>query len=113
MLILHIIFKDVNRVIFKKFRITKTRIANRTEFCYTSHCDTPKERMNVMVSFDESRCKGCGLCVGACPKGIVAISKETMNQKGFHPARVTDDTLCINCGFCAEMCPDVVIRVEK
>ena len=24
--------------------------------------------------FNEERCKGCGLCVDACPKGIVAVS---------------------------------------
>jgi 2-oxoglutarate ferredoxin oxidoreductase subunit delta len=65
------------------------------------------------VSFDEDLCKGCGLCVGACPKKIVAITKEKMNAKGFHPARLTNADECIACGFCAVMCPDVAIRVEK
>ncbi|MDR1689908.1 MAG: 4Fe-4S binding protein [Clostridiales bacterium] len=65
------------------------------------------------VSFDTERCKGCSLCVGACPKKIVALSKEKMNSKGFHPAEITNQNACIACGFCAMMCPDVVIRVEK
>lgn len=65
------------------------------------------------VSFDIERCKGCALCVGACPKKIVVLSKDKMNAKGFHPAEVIDDEKCITCGFCATMCPDVVIRVEK
>jgi len=66
-----------------------------------------------MVSFDELRCKGCGLCVGACPKHILALSKDRMNAKGFHPACVTDLSECIACAFCAIMCPDAAIRVEK
>jgi 2-oxoglutarate ferredoxin oxidoreductase subunit delta len=65
------------------------------------------------VSFDENLCKGCGLCVGACPKGIVALSETRMNGKGFHPAGVTDLSKCIACAFCAVMCPDVAIMVEK
>ncbi|MGN0453306.1 MAG: 4Fe-4S binding protein [Ruminococcus sp.] len=64
------------------------------------------------VTFDKILCKGCGLCVGACPKGIVALSDE-INQKGYHPAMVTDEEKCIGCAFCATMCPDCVITVEK
>ena len=64
------------------------------------------------VTFDRNLCKGCGLCVGACPKGIVALSEE-INQKGYHPATVTDQEKGIGCAFCATMCPDCVITVEK
>ncbi|MCL2679206.1 MAG: 4Fe-4S binding protein [Dehalococcoidia bacterium] len=65
------------------------------------------------VSFNVDRCKGCGLCVDACPKKIVALSKQNMNAKGFHPAEVTDIEKCIACAFCAIMCPDAAITVEK
>ena len=64
------------------------------------------------VTFDKDRCKGCSLCVGVCPKGIVALSHE-LNAKGYHPAQVTDQEKCIGCAFCATMCPDCVITVEK
>ena len=64
------------------------------------------------VTFNKNLCKGCALCVGACPKGIVALSEE-INQKGYHPAQVTDEEKCIGCAFCATMCPDCVITVEK
>ena len=63
--------------------------------------------------FNEERCKGCGLGVDACPKGIVAISKDRMNSKGYRPAELTDPSQCIGCAFCARMCPDVCIEVEK
>ena len=65
------------------------------------------------VSFNEDRCKGCGLCVDACPKKIIGLSPGVLNKKGFHPARIIDQEKCIACAFCATMCPDVVITVEK
>ncbi len=65
------------------------------------------------VSFEVDRCKGCSLCVGACPKKIIELAKEEMNAKGFHPATITDQGKCIACAFCAMMCPDAVITVEK
>ena len=66
-----------------------------------------------MVTFAEDRCKGCSLCVSACPKGIVALDTGRINAKGYNPAYVTDMEKCIACGFCAMMCPDVVIHVDR
>ncbi len=65
------------------------------------------------VTFKSDLCKGCGLCVNVCPKKIVVLSGEKLNQKGYHPAEVTNQALCIGCAFCATMCPDCVITVEK
>lgn len=61
----------------------------------------------------EDACKGCGLCVDACPKGILALSTEIINAKGYHPVTLTDESACIGCASCARMCPDVVFTVEK
>lgn len=65
-----------------------------------------------MVIFNENLCKGCGLCVNACPKKIIALT-DKLNAKGYHPAGVTEPEKCISCAFCATMCPDCVITVEK
>lgn len=65
------------------------------------------------VSFKTDLCKGCGLCVTACPKKIVLLDEKQINAKGYHPARVTEIEKCIACAMCATMCPDVVITVEK
>ncbi len=68
-----------------------------------------------MVQFfiDEERCKGCGLCVRACPKKIVQLAKTKLNSKGYHPAQITDISACVACAACARTCPDVVIQIEK
>jgi len=65
------------------------------------------------VTINETQCKGCGLCVDACPKKILALTSGKINAKGFHPAAMTDQESCIGCAFCATMCPDVCITVEK
>ena len=65
------------------------------------------------VTFFEERCKGCKLCTTVCPKNIVVMDTSKLNQKGFHPAGVTEMDKCIGCAFCATICPDCVIEVEK
>ncbi len=65
------------------------------------------------VTFNEDICKGCELCVSVCPKKIISLNKNIINQKGYNPAYVTDQNECIACGNCAIMCPDSVIKVER
>ena len=67
----------------------------------------------VKVTISELVCKGCGLCVRACPKGVLALSKTKLNANGYHPAEVVDQAACIGCASCARTCPDVAIRIEK
>ena len=62
--------------------------------------------------FRNERCKGCELCVDACPKNIVAMSQE-FNDKGYRPALCLDDSQCIGCAICARSCPDTVIEIFK
>lgn len=65
------------------------------------------------VTFREDRCKGCGLCVTACPKKIIFLDKSRINIQGYNPATVEKMEECIGCGNCAQMCPDLIITVER
>ena len=65
------------------------------------------------VTINIDICKGCELCTTACPKKIVALSKDKINAKGYHPAEVTDMEKCIGCASCAMICPDCAITVER
>lgn len=64
----------------------------------------------MTVEFD--RCKGCGLCVTACPKKIVSLQQEKLNKKGYYTAVCIDEDACIGCALCAMMCPDCAILVS-
>ena len=65
------------------------------------------------VTFRTDWCKGCSLCVDACPKGCLAIAADKINKKGYSPAVMEHPDKCIGCAFCATMCPDCIIKVEK
>ncbi len=65
------------------------------------------------VTFNDDICKGCGLCIAACPLKIITLDTKKINLKGYHPATVIDVDKCIGCANCAMLCPDVVITVEK
>ena len=65
------------------------------------------------VVIDVERCKGCSLCVEACPRNLIVIGK-TPNTQGYFTAIYEDKSgKCTGCAFCAEMCPDVAIEVYK
>jgi 2-oxoglutarate ferredoxin oxidoreductase subunit delta len=63
--------------------------------------------------FDRERCKGCTLCVSACPEKILSMSRNTFNRLGMPFAECFDESRCTACMSCAIICPDVVIRVIR
>ncbi|MCI9273105.1 MAG: 4Fe-4S binding protein [Clostridiales bacterium] len=65
------------------------------------------------ITVKEETCKGCELCVNSCPRKIIALSKDRINSKGYHPAQLIDPEKCTGCASCAMMCPDVAIIVER
>ena len=64
------------------------------------------------IEVDTIRCKGCELCIPACPRGVIALSK-TFSSSGYYPAEMAKPEACTGCMLCAYVCPDVAIEVYK
>ncbi len=65
------------------------------------------------VVVDTERCKGCNLCVVACPLNQLALTSKAVNKKGYPYATQIDDDRCNGCASCGIVCPDGCITVYK
>lgn len=63
------------------------------------------------IIIDAERCKGCGLCIVACPNKTIVIA-EISNKNGYFPAQ-TDNCGCTGCAACAIICPEGIIEVHR
>ncbi len=64
------------------------------------------------IEVDELYCKGCELCVTACPKEVIALDMDRLTPKGYHPAHLAAEG-CTGCGICAVVCPDAALTVYR
>lgn len=63
------------------------------------------------IKIDVELCKGCELCIVACPEDVIALS-DTINNKGYRFAvSVTED--CTGCTSCSTVCPEAIITVYR
>ncbi len=64
------------------------------------------------VVVDNELCKGCNLCVVACPQNVLDLNKE-VNSKGYHYSYMANPEACTGCTNCAMVCPDSCITVYR
>jgi len=55
-----------------------------------------------MISVDIQQCKGCGICVDACPTGAIYLVEGIAT---------IDAERCDDCGVCVDACPHEAILV--
>jgi len=64
------------------------------------------------ITIDKDKCKGCLLCIGFCPKGLIKKSGQ-LNKRGVTNVEFKDTDECLGCALCAIICPDCCIEVYK
>lgn len=75
-------------------------------------CNIITEKRDFMGEMDKINplyikiewCKGCGLCVAFCPRGVLAIS--------IGKVEVQNVDECIGCCLCQRICPDYAIYLR-
>ncbi len=65
------------------------------------------------VEIDTNRCKGCNLCVVACPADVLSLQPKEVNDRGYHFAYAVSEEKCVGCASCAAVCPDACIEVYR
>ena len=67
-----------------------------------------QSRGTVAIALE--RCKGCELCIPACPPAVLRMS-NARNAMGFaYPELVPG---CTGCGACLLVCPDFCFEVYR
>ena len=59
---------------------------------------------------DVERCKGCELCIAACPPRVLEMS-EDVNATGYRYPILHEG--CTGCTACRMVCPDAVFEVFR
>lgn len=63
-----------------------------------------KKRDRGRLRIDTDECKGCGLCIEACPPKVIGLG-ERLNHYGYRTA-VYAGAGCTGCGICFMVCPE-------
>lgn len=59
---------------------------------------------------DVEACKGCELCIEACPPGVLRMA-AAVNDRGYRYPELLPG--CTGCRACAQVCPDFCFQVYK
>ena len=65
----------------------------------------PSEKQDRgQLHVDDEECKGCGLCIEACPPKVISMS-ERLNHYGYKTVLYAGAG-CTGCGICFMVCPE-------
>lgn len=64
------------------------------------------------VIVDVEGCKGCEICISACPENVLAVNRK-VNNRGYHYCFMENPEACIGCANCGIVCPDTCITVYR
>jgi 2-oxoglutarate ferredoxin oxidoreductase subunit delta len=89
----------------------------RALFCVVYYFVSGSFMRKGKISIDRERCKGCYLCIRACPEHLISPDTNA-NSTGVYPASFsgsagTGESKCIACGSCYQVCPDTAIEVYE
>ncbi|WP_201261047.1 4Fe-4S dicluster domain-containing protein [Embleya scabrispora] len=76
-----------------------------------SPAPTPPPLSSGTLVIDIDACKGCDLCIDACPADVLRMTVSEVNDRGYRYPRLLPG--CIACKACSAICPDFVFQVYR
>ena len=80
-------------------------------------------KMQGVVVVNTERCKGCNLCVVACPSDVLCVvacpsdvlelHPREVNNKGYHFVYMKNPEACVGCASCGLVCPDGCLTIYR
>lgn len=64
------------------------------------------------IEVSEFFCKGCDLCVNACPQHVMALDMDRLTPKGYHPVHLISEG-CTGCAICGIVCPEAALTIYR
>jgi 2-oxoglutarate ferredoxin oxidoreductase subunit delta len=68
-------------------------------------------RTRGTVVIDVEACKGCRLCIDACPVDVLVMTRDAVNSRGYSYPLLRPG--CTGCRACAQVCPDFCFAVYR
>jgi 2-oxoglutarate ferredoxin oxidoreductase subunit delta len=62
------------------------------------------------ITIDTETCKGCELCITACPPNVLVMTTD-VNRLGYHYPELYPG--CTGCAACLFVCPDFCFEVFR
>ena len=69
-------------------------------------------KMKGAIVVNTDRCKGCSLCVVACPQHVIALANK-VNVHGYPFVEPVNPDVCTGCSSWGIVCPDGCITVYR
>lgn len=94
--------------------ISDVLMALRLRFCIKLQFPTKTSEFFMIrgtIKVDTKICKGCELCIIACPQDVLALSAN-FNEKGYRYVELISSA-CTGCINCALVCPEAAITVYR
>jgi 2-oxoglutarate ferredoxin oxidoreductase subunit delta len=64
------------------------------------------------VIIDGDCCKGCLICMHACPGGVFTLG-DRRSRSGVPVPEPGDGDSCLGCRLCERLCPEMCIEVTE
>ena len=69
-------------------------------------------KLKGAIEVNTERCKGCSLCIIACPQKVIALANK-VNLHGYPYVEAVNEEACVGCASCGIVCPDGCITVYR